>query len=105
MRFAVRNSILLALAFSSFPVLVACGGSDPAPITQPPPVMNGPLPTIVSTGPVKPVYPAAPKKSVTDSYGNLHVADDYRWLEDTKDPNVALWSDAENAFARKILDT
>ncbi len=54
--------------------------------------------------PAKPAYPKFPKKAVTDSYGDLKVVDDFRALEDAKDPAVLAWSDAENAFARKMLD-
>ena len=39
-----------------------------------------------------------------DSYGDVRVSDDYRWLEDWNDPNVKAWSEAENVFARKWLD-
>ncbi|MEO7110422.1 MAG: S9 family peptidase, partial [Polyangiaceae bacterium] len=98
-RFA--GSVVLTLLAS----LVACGGDEPQPAPPPQPVMNGPKPAIASTpAPKKPSYPAAPKKTVTDSYGNLQVTDDYRWLEDSKDPNVTAWSDAENTLARGILD-
>ncbi len=93
------------VGFVLLPILGACGGDEPQPAPPAQPVMNGPKPTIAITpGPQKPAYPAAPKKSVTDSYGNLQVNDDYRWLEDSKDPNVAAWSDAENTLARGILD-
>lgn len=48
--------------------------------------------------------PAAPKKPVTDTYHNVQVTDDYRWLENYSDPAVRSWSDAENRYARKYLD-
>jgi len=41
---------------------------------------------------------------VVDSYAGTQVTDDYRWLEDPKDPAVQAWSDAQNAFARSHLD-
>lgn len=34
----------------------------------------------------------------------LPVVDDYRWLESWDDPEVKAWSDAQNAYARSILD-
>ena len=37
-------------------------------------------------------YPEAPKKPVTDTYHGIQVADDYRWLEDDRDPAVKAWS-------------
>src|SRR5262249_27921559 len=32
------------------------------------------------------------------------VADDYRWLENDDDPEVQKWTEAQNRFARSILD-
>ena len=49
--------------------------------------------------------PAAPKKPVTDVYHGVQVTDDYRWLENNSDPAVRAWSDAENKYARKYLDS
>ena len=49
--------------------------------------------------------PAAPKKPVTDVYHGVQVTDDYRWLENYSDPAVRAWSDAENKYARKYLDS
>ncbi len=45
-----------------------------------------------------------PKRPVTDVYHGLVVTDDYRWLEDRSDPDVAAWSAAQNAEARAYLD-
>ncbi|HEX7665983.1 MAG TPA: S9 family peptidase, partial [Polyangiaceae bacterium] len=92
-------------------VLAACGGSNdelpaaPSKLTPLPP----PAPT-VAKGPEKPAYPKAPKKTATDTYAwqgdsaSAKVNDDYRGLEDAKDPAVVAWSDAENAMTRKLLD-
>src|SRR5580698_9136599 len=49
--------------------------------------------------------PPAPKKPVTDVYNGVAVTDDYRWLENYSDPAVRAWSDAENKYARKYLDS
>ena len=49
--------------------------------------------------------PAAPKKPVTDVYNGVSVTDDYRWLENYSDPAVRAWTDAENKYARKYLDS
>lgn len=43
-------------------------------------------------------------QSVDDTYHGVTVADPYRWLEDGKDPKVAAWSDAQNVYARSVLD-
>lgn len=50
--------------------------------------------------------PAAPtaKKPVTDTYQGVSVTDDYRWLEDYKDPEVRQWSEAQNQRTRAFLD-
>jgi prolyl oligopeptidase len=48
--------------------------------------------------------PQTPKQPVTDVYHNVTVSDPYRWLEDWNDPKVKDWSQAQNAYARSILD-
>lgn len=40
---------------------------------------------------------------VTDQYHGTAVVDPYRWLEDQEDPEVKRWSEAQNAYARRIL--
>ncbi len=49
--------------------------------------------------------PPTPKHPVTDIYNGVSVTDDYRWLEDWSDPAVRAWSDAQNRFARRYLDS
>ncbi len=51
-----------------------------------------------------PALPETPKHPVVDTYHGQAVPDDYRWLEDSSDPKVRSWSDAENAVARDFLD-
>ena len=51
------------------------------------------------------VPPVAPKKPVTDVYQGVSVTDDYRWLENYSDPAVRAWSDGQNQYARKYLDS
>ncbi len=58
----------------------------------------------VTTSPLLAEPPATTKAPVTDTYHGVKVTEDYRWLEDSKDPAVANWSDAQNAYARSILD-
>jgi prolyl oligopeptidase len=48
--------------------------------------------------------PLTPKRPVVDVYHGTKVVDDYRWLENGKDPEVVQWSDAQNAHARAVLD-
>lgn len=48
--------------------------------------------------------PAAEVRAVRDVYHGVEVDDPYRWLENWNDPKVRAWSDAQNAYARGILD-
>jgi prolyl oligopeptidase len=48
--------------------------------------------------------PATQRKAVVDEYHGVRVTDDYRWLESWDDPAVRAWSDAQNAYARSVLD-
>ena len=51
-----------------------------------------------------PPIPATPKRPVTDEYQGVKVVDDYRWLENSSDPEVRQWSDAQNTRTRAYLD-
>ncbi|MBL8999699.1 MAG: S9 family peptidase [Phycisphaerae bacterium] len=48
--------------------------------------------------------PTTDKKPVTDTYHGVAVTEDYRHLEDWSDPAVKAWSEAQNAYARSVLD-
>ena len=48
--------------------------------------------------------PDAPKRPVTDEYQGVKVTDDYRWLEDAREPEVAAWVAAQNQLTRSRLD-
>ena len=48
--------------------------------------------------------PRAARKPVSDTYFGDRVKDDYRWLEDWSDPEVREWSEAQNTYARSVLD-
>ncbi|GJQ29557.1 MAG: peptidase S9 [Phycisphaerae bacterium] len=48
--------------------------------------------------------PETAKVPVTDEHHGVKVVDAYRWLEDWNDPKVKAWSEAQNAYARGILD-
>ena len=77
--------------------VLACGGGgkpavDRAPVARPvakPAVPDGP--------------PRARIDNVRDTYHGVSVEDPYRWLEGDG-ADVAQWSDAQNAHARRILD-
>ncbi len=43
-------------------------------------------------------------KPIVNTYHNTRVVDDYQWLEDWQDPKVKTWTEAENRYARKVLD-
>ncbi len=49
-------------------------------------------------------YPATRAEVVTDDYFGTAVADPYRWLEDGDSPEVAAWTEAQNAVTRRYLD-
>ena len=48
--------------------------------------------------------PQTAKKPVTDEIQGVKVTEDYRWLENWDDAAVKAWSDAQNAYARSVLD-
>ncbi|MBI1189417.1 MAG: prolyl oligopeptidase family serine peptidase [Tepidisphaera sp.] len=48
--------------------------------------------------------PETPKHPVTDELHGVKIVDDYRWLENWDDPAVKAWSDAQNQYARSVLD-
>ena len=51
-----------------------------------------------------PAYPDAPRRPVTDVYHGSAVTEDYRWLEDTRAPEVGAWIAQQNALTRSTLD-
>ena len=57
---------------------------------------------LIAATAVKP--PATKKIPVTDTYYNVKVVDDYRWLENPKDPAVVRWVDEQNRYSRAYLD-
>jgi prolyl oligopeptidase len=48
--------------------------------------------------------PTTPKRPIIDAYQSVTVSDDYRWLEDPKNPEVKAWSAAQNRLTRSYLD-
>ena len=49
-------------------------------------------------------YPDAPKKPVTNTYFDTKVVEDYRWLENGRDPQVRDWSLKQLGVTRAYLD-
>jgi prolyl oligopeptidase len=49
--------------------------------------------------------PKTEKRPVVDVYYGISVTDDYRWLEKGDAAEVQAWSAAENAYARRALDS
>lgn len=48
--------------------------------------------------------PSTRAEPVSDTFHGEQVAESYRWLEDAANPDVQAWSDAQNVYARAILD-
>jgi prolyl oligopeptidase len=51
-----------------------------------------------------PQPPRAPRRPVTETHHGVEVVDPYRWLEDSRSPEVKAWSEAQAAAARTYLD-
>jgi prolyl oligopeptidase len=50
------------------------------------------------------VPPPAALRPVVDTYHGVDVADAYRWLEQSADPEVMAWIASQNAHTRRVLD-
>jgi prolyl oligopeptidase len=48
--------------------------------------------------------PPAPKRPVVDTYYNVEVTDNYRWLEDGAAPEVRQWVGQQNAWTAAYMD-
>ena len=48
-------------------------------------------------------YPETKKVEVTDVLHGTEIKDNYRWLEDNKDPEVLAWDKAQNDFTESFL--
>jgi prolyl oligopeptidase len=49
--------------------------------------------------------PVAPIQPVTDDYFGTKIVDPYRWMEDTPNPALQGWMQAQNNYTRAILDS
>src|SRR5262249_50563382 len=108
MRIAWLALAATACGSSPAPAPTAPASAAPGP-ASPPPGAPASTAAAASGGPVAPAaahlpYPAAERRPVTDSYGEVRVVDDYRWLEDGKDPAVIAWTAAQNQLTRSQLD-
>ena len=48
-------------------------------------------------------YPATPEHPVTDNYFGTQITDNYRWLEDMKNPQVQDWFKKQADFSQNML--
>ena len=58
-----------------------------------------PAPTSVAKGP-----PLSRRSDASDRIHGTVISDPYRWLEDSRSPEVSAWTEQQNAYARKYLD-
>lgn len=49
-------------------------------------------------------YPATPEHPVVDDYFGTKITDNYRWLEDIKNPEVQKWFKSQSDFSHSIID-
>lgn len=50
-----------------------------------------------------PEYPVTARQTTVDTFYNVPVYDDYRWLENTKDEKTEAWIEQQNALTTKTL--
>ncbi len=50
-------------------------------------------------------FPETRRGADSDTLFDVRVEDPYRWLEDKASPEVAAWTDVQNAFTRSLLDS
>ena len=48
--------------------------------------------------------PRAPRRPVTETHHGVEVVDPYRWMEDSRSPEVKAWTEAQGAAARAYLE-
>src|SRR5438105_932735 len=51
-----------------------------------------------------PAPPQTPRKPVEEVFHGTRIVDDYKWLEDAKDPAVLQWTEEQNRYSRVVLD-
>ncbi len=101
------RSNLVSRALPFVLLVVSCGAPDVPPAVAPAPssaVTPPPAPSAAKVTRAVSPYPATTKKPVIDTYFGVNVADDYRWLEDGRDPAVSAWTEEQNRLTRARLD-
>lgn len=58
----------------------------------------------VYAGAQRPEYPATRTAAVVDELHGVKIADPYRWLENSDDPQVQAWTEKQNTLTRRCLD-
>jgi len=59
---------------------------------------------VISRSSSTPQLPETPILPVTNTYHGVEVMDNYQWLENADNPEVRQWSEAQNKYARWVLD-
>ncbi len=59
---------------------------------------------LISCSSNQPRLPETPVIPVTNTYHGVEVIDNYQWLENGNDPEVRNWAEAQNKYARWVLD-
>ncbi|MCE3075633.1 prolyl oligopeptidase family serine peptidase [Chryseobacterium gwangjuense] len=49
-------------------------------------------------------YPSTPEKTVVDDYFGTKITDNYRWLEDIKNPEVEKWFRSQSDFSHSLIN-
>ncbi|WP_262696747.1 hypothetical protein [Chryseobacterium sp. 3008163] len=49
-------------------------------------------------------YPKTPENSVVDDYFGTKITDNYRWLEDIKNPEVEKWFKSQSDFSHSVIN-
>ena len=49
-------------------------------------------------------YPSTPVKAVIDNYNGVEITDNYRWLEDMKNPEVTDWFKKQADFSKNYIE-
>lgn len=49
-------------------------------------------------------YPSTPVKAVIDNYNGVNITDNYRWLEDIKNPEVTDWFKKQADFSKNYIE-
>lgn len=67
------------------------------------PIMSLVLSVLILAAVAQP--PRTPREPVIEAFHGEQIVDDYRWLESWDDPRTPAWSEAQNAYARSVLDS